>query len=387
MKAARPVKTGFMTKLVRVEKSVAPLALLFISAGLLTQTSAQAAASITESQQPTQLGQPQQPTQLGQPQQPTQLGQPQQPPQLGQPQQPPQLGQPQLNQQPVPPQATQLPSTPSIQQGALSFLDMSAGNYGKVNLEIDDAHLRGATVDKLHVQATNLDLQSGNVKGLNITVSGGHFPMFVFDQLSLNAVGEMNFDPLLMRNDKVLQFKTPVDAEVSAVVSQQSLNAFLSAPQTLEKLSITANKKIGMLASLFGANANNFGITLSGANVVLQKQNRVSVTTQANIGMGESGMPMPLELNAKLGLENGWVAVSDTHLNTNGSEISPTLSEMLVKRVNGLASWGNRSDDIQFSFTDLKVVPGKQFSLKGTAKISRLRFGQQAVPSAVVAPE
>ncbi|CAN5616775.1 hypothetical protein BH10CYA1_BH10CYA1_13040 [soil metagenome] len=276
---------------------------------------------------------------------------------------------------PTPPLAQ--PSIPPSQPAPLSFLDISNGGFGKVDLEIDDAHLQNSSIDKLHVSAANLDMRAGTVKGLAINVSGGHFPMFVFDQLSLNAIGDMAFDSALMKNDKVLQFKTPIDAEVSAVISQQSLNAFLGAPQTLERLSVTANKKVGMLASLLGANASNFGITLNGANVTLQKQNRISFTTQANIGMGGTAMPMPLELNAKLGLENGWIAVSDTHLNTNGSEISPTLSEMLVKRVNGLASWGSKSDDIQFSFTDLKVVPGKQFSLKGTAKISRLRFGQQ----------
>lgn len=284
----------------------------------------------------------------------------------------------------VPPASIQ-PALPPTQPAPLSFLDISNGGFGKVDLEIENAQLQNSSIDKLHVSAVGLDMRAGTVKGLSIGVNGGHFPMFVFDQLSLNAVGDMAFDPASMKNDKVLQFKTPVDAEVSAVISQQSLNAFLGAPQTLERLSVTANKKVGMLASLLGANASNFGITLSGANVTLQKQNRISFTTQANIGMGGTAMPMPLELNAKLGLENGWIAVSDTHLNTNGSEISPTLSEMLVKRVNGLASWGSKSDDIQFSFTDLKVVPGKQFSLKGTAKISRLRFGQQ-LPNGVQQP-
>lgn len=280
---------------------------------------------------------------------------------------------------PVAPQAAPVGQSvaPAPQPSPLSFLDISNGGFGKVDLEIDDAHLQNSAIDKLHIVASNLDMKAGTVKGLNITVTGGHFPMFVFDQLNLNSAADMAFDPVSMKNDKVLQFKTPIEAEVSAVISQQSLNAFLGAPQTLEKLSVTANKKVGMIASLLGANASNFGITLSNANVTLQKQNRISVTTDANIGMGTSSMPMPLELNAKLGLENGWIAVSDTHLNTNGSEISPTLSEMLVKRVNGLASWGSKSDDIQFSFTDMKVVPGKQFSLKGTAKITRLRFGQQ----------
>jgi hypothetical protein len=278
----------------------------------------------------------------------------------------------------TPPSAPVAPvAIPQAPSSPLSFLDISNGGFGKVDLQIDDAHLQNSLIDKLHIIATNLDMRAGTLKGLSIAVNGGHFPMFVFDQLNLNSAADMAFDPVAMKNDKVLQFKVPIEAEVSAVISQQNLNAFLGAPQTLEKLSVTANKKMGMIASLLGANASNFGITLSNANVTLQKQNRISITTDANIGMGTTSMPMPLELNAKLGLENGWIAVSDTHLNTNGSEISPTLSEMLVKRVNGLASWGSKSDDIQFSFTDLKVVPGKQFSLKGTAKISRSRFGQQ----------
>jgi hypothetical protein len=283
----------------------------------------------------------------------------------------PPMVQPEVITKPQTPTPTPTPPQP------LSFLDISDGSFGKVELDIDDARLQGSRVNRLHINAGDLDMKAGTLKSLNINVTGGIFPMFVFDQLSLSAAGDMGFDPGMMRNDKVLQFKTPIDAEVSAVVSQQSLNTWLSAPQTLEKLSVTASKKIGMLASLLGANASNFGITLSGAAVALQKQNRISVTTQANIG----GMPLPLELDAKLALENGWIAVSDTHLNTNGSEISPSLSEMLVKKVNSLAAWGGKSDDIQFSFTDLKVVPGKQFSLKGTAKINRLRFGQQAPPA------
>jgi hypothetical protein len=79
-------------------------------------------------------------------------------------------------------------------------------------------------------------------------------------------------------------------------------------------------------------------------------------------------------VDAQLGVKDGWVDVSDTHLMTNGQEISPQLSEMLVNKINSLASWGHKSDDIQFDFTDIKVVPGKQFTVKGTALIKRLRL-------------
>jgi hypothetical protein len=48
---------------------------------------------------------------------------------------------------------------------------------------------------------------------------------------------------------------------------------------------------------------------------------------------------------------------------------------MLVKHVNEMADWAKLSDDIKFSFSELKVIPNKQFMVRGTAQINRLRFG------------
>jgi len=251
-----------------------------------------------------------------------------------------------------------------------------AANFDKLEIDLENSRFANAIIDKLHITATNMDFKAGLLKGLSIDTAGGHFQDFVFDHLTLDSQGDLNFDPNLLQSEKVLQFLTPAEASVSAVVNQDSLNAFINSPRTLEKLSVKANKSVGMLASLIGANPANFGVTLSDASVALQKDNHIAIATKATVGI--IGVPLPLELTAKLDLANGWIAVSDTHLNTNGTEISPQLSEMLVKKMNGMAGWGSKSEDIHFSFTDLKVVPGKQFILKGTAKIMRLRFGQQA---------
>lgn len=87
-------------------------------------------------------------------------------------------------------------------------------------------------------------------------------------------------------------------------------------------------------------------------------------------------MPIPVQLNTRLGLKDGWVELSDTHLLTSGQEISPELSNMIVKKVNGLANWGQSTDDIIFKFTKIKVIPGNKFILEGTADVNRLRFGR-----------
>jgi hypothetical protein len=87
-------------------------------------------------------------------------------------------------------------------------------------------------------------------------------------------------------------------------------------------------------------------------------------------------IPLKAEVESKLFLQDGWVQVGETKLMTSGQEISPQLSEMLVKKINNLSNLGHRSDDIHFAFTDIKVQAGKQLVVTGTAQINRLRFGR-----------
>jgi hypothetical protein len=280
------------------------------------------------------------------------------------------------------PQPGMLPPQNMMQQqpvplAGASMLDINSAVLGKLDIDLTDGHFNNSDVDKLHLTALNLNMKDGAIKGLNIDVKGGRFQEMAFDQLTIAAQGDMAFDRDLLLNEKVLQFKSPAAAQVYAVVSQDSLNRFISSPQTLEKLSSTASRKVSMLASMLGGNAANFGFTLSEASVVLAKSNRVVINMKTSLGLGSMGVPLPLSLDTKLGLKDGWINLSDTHLNTNGTEISPLLSEMLVKKINGVSDWGLKTDDIHFEFSDLKVVPNKQFILKGTAQINRLRFGKE----------
>lgn len=340
---------------------------------------------VVMAQQP--YGSPQQP--YGAPQQP--YGAPQQP--YGAPQQPrqtapyygqaaagqfpgqapggPIMGQPQT-QQFLLPQGQQGP----IVVPPIAFVDVNSGRFGKLEIDLERGEFLNGSADNLHLIARDMDLNRGELKSLFVEVKGGHLQDFIFDNLTMSTSGSLNFDPGILFNHKTLQFSTPAQAEVTATITQESLNKFLNAPRTLDRLSVTANQKAGLLANVMGANAPTIGITVSGATLALGKQNRVNLKVDGKVGVGQFAMPVPLEVTSQLALESGWVQVTDTHLKTAGQEISPVLSEMLVKKINALSAYGQKSDDIKFVFTDLKVSPGKQFVLKGTAEVSRLRFGR-----------
>src|SRR5579885_328319 len=349
--------------------------------------------------QQTQFGQPQQgqfsqgqQAQFGQPQQ-GQFGQPQ-PGQFAQPQQA-QFGQSQPGQFAQPQQAQFGQQQPAVIPDALrrmyngngqgqpngplvappiSFVDINSGRFGKLEIDLDDGQFMDGACDNMHVIARNLDLREGVLKSLDLSITGGHFQDFVVDKMTLTTQGSMRFDTGVLLNQKVLQFTQPTQADVTCEISQESLNKFLNAPTTLDRLSVNVSKKVGAIASMFGANAPNVGLTLTSGQVVLGKANRIDINLQTKVGMGEMGMALPVEIQSQLGLVDGWVQAQDTKLMTNGQEISPQLSQMLVSKVNSLASWGTKFEDIHFRFTDLKTKPGKGFVLKGTAEVMRLRL-------------
>ena len=255
----------------------------------------------------------------------------------------------------------------------ITFVDINSGRFKKLEIDLESGQFMDGAIDNLHFIARNLDLNEGKLSSLNVNVKGGHFQDFTFDSLTLATGGQLNFDTGILFNHKVLQFMTPATAQVSCVVSQKSLNAFLRSPRTLDRLSLTAQKKAGILTSLLGANA---GLKLIGADAVLMRNNRVNLNVQTQVGIGNVGVPIPFKIDARLFLKDGWVELGDTHVITSGQEISPELSAALVRKVNSLSNWGSKSDDIHFQFTKLDVLPNDKFVLQGTAEVRRLRFGR-----------
>jgi hypothetical protein len=258
----------------------------------------------------------------------------------------------------------------------VSFVDINSGRFGKLEIDLQDGQFLAGSADNLHLVARNMDLNLGELKSLDIDVKGAHLQDFIVDKMTFSTQGALNFDTGLLFNQKMLQFNSPAQAQVTAIISQESLNKFLKAPTTLERLSITATKKGGLLASLLGSAAGGFGLTISNASIVLGKSNRVSINADGKLGAAQLAVPLSAELDSQLFLKDGWVQLGDTQLKTAGQEISPQLSDILVKKINNLSNLRQRSNDIHFAFTDLKVNPGRGLTVTGTAQINRLRFGR-----------
>lgn len=257
-----------------------------------------------------------------------------------------------------------------------SLIDLSSAKFGGLDISLQNAEFREAAVDHADFHVEGADFGQGRLSALNIRFGRGRFEEFRFDQFMLSTAGDLNFDPQQLFDKRVLQFKSPAKAAVTAMVSQDSLNQFLGSQKVLDHLSISANKRLGVLASMLGAGPATLVLSIKNAQVTLAKNNKVIIAFNANLGMIGVSVPLAFEIDATLGVKDGWVDIADTHLITNGQEISPKLSEMLVHKIHSLVDWERNNDDIQFQFAEVKVTPGKQFVVKGSALINRLHLSK-----------
>ncbi len=133
---------------------------------------------------------------------------------------------------------------PNGSRADLCPIDVSTLKLSKLEVDLENAQFMTASVDKLHFVANDLDVQNGSLSGLNIFVKSGQFKDVAFDQLSLATQGDLHFDRDQFLANKTLQFTSPANALVSAIVSQDALTRFLNSPTTLQRLSATVANKV-----------------------------------------------------------------------------------------------------------------------------------------------
>jgi hypothetical protein len=256
---------------------------------------------------------------------------------------------------------------------APSAIDLTSAKFGHLEIDLRDASFLDAQAHEIKLSADNMDLAKGTLDELSVFVDDGQFQEFIVDSTKLWTHGVLNFDTARLLNDKILEFREPASAHARVSVTQASLNKFLNASFILDRLSAAAKKRVPILSTLARRDVN-FGFRFLRANLILEPDSHFRLTMDSKLGIGKAGVPVTLSAETKLSLEDGWVKLSDTHFVTGGQTVPKDMAEKIVKRINDLSKWGQQSDDIQFQFTDLNVVPDDHLELEGSAMIKRLRF-------------
>lgn len=278
---------------------------------------------------------------------------------------------------------------------APNAIDLSSAKFGRLQIDLIDAFFLDAQAREIKLSAENMDLAKGTLDSLNLFVDDGQFQDFTVDSTKLWTHGVLNFDPAKLFNERILEFREPASAHARVSVTQASLNKFLNASFILERLSGAAKKRVPILSAMARHDVN-FGFSFSKADLKLEPDNHLRLSMNSRLGMGKLGVPVMLSAQTKLSLDNGWVKLEETHFVSGGQTVPKDLAAKIVKRINDLSRWGAQSDDIQFEFTELTIVPDDHLELEGSATIKRLRFTRnqedkitapQAAPETEIKPE
>lgn len=273
------------------------------------------------------------------------------------------------------PQAADNSAATPVVVAPSSLVDLETAKFGRLDIQLKDASFLEAQVRELRLSAENMDMTKGTLDSLSILINDGAFQDFTMDSMRLWTRGSLVFDVQKLLNEKVLQFREPAMAHARVSVTQASFNKFLNAPYILGRLSSAAKKRVPILSQLARKDVN-FGFNFLKGDVKLEPENRIRLTMDSKLGMGKVGIPVTLSAETRVQLLNGWVNFENTRLVTGGQAVPRDMAEKIITRINSLSKWGTQSDDIQFQFTDLDVIPGERLELEGSAMISRLRFSR-----------
>jgi hypothetical protein len=254
-------------------------------------------------------------------------------------------------------------------------IDLSTAKFGTLDILLKDAIFREASAKSLHLSASNLDMNTGTLEGLTVEAQGGEFYDFTVDALTMGTKAILNFDTSELLNNKVLQFRPPATAQVKVSVSQSSLNSFINSKVVLHRLSGSARKRVPLLSSLARQDVS-FGFDFINGELELKSDDQLHLSMESRVGLAKVKVKVPVSVDTKLILENGWVTLKQTKVETNGQLVPKDMSEHIVDRVNSLSKWESASDDIHFVFTSLKVVPNDRLELEGTAVVNRVRLSR-----------
>lgn len=257
-----------------------------------------------------------------------------------------------------------------------SLIDLYTARFGHFEVSLKDAGFLEAEVGEFKLSADSLDMNTGALEMLTIRINNGEFQHFTIDELIMSSAAALRFDTNELLNNKILQFTEPATAQVKAVVSERSLNTFLNSPEVLARLSGSAKKRLPILSALARQDVN-FGFEFLSGKLVMKPDNRLVLKMDSKLGMGKVAMPVEVQADTQIALDDGWVKLDDTKLHTSGHSVPKEMAAKIIGRINSLSKWGRRSDDIQFQFTDAKVIPNDRLELAGTAMIKRLRLTRQ----------
>jgi hypothetical protein len=173
-----------------------------------------------------------------------------------------------------------------------------------------------------------------------------------------------SFDTMQLLNNRTFVLAQPVSAQVNLQITEEGINRFLANPKTMAKIEKSIQKQTGGMKL----------VTFSNPNLTLLGGNRVKLTVTAMVAQG---LAVPLEMNGKLSIQNGQIALSDLNILSSGNQIQlpVDVASTFQDKINELIDFKRLGKNSLVITADSMKLSGKTLHIDGHATLTRLQFG------------
>ena len=251
-----------------------------------------------------------------------------------------------------------------IQAGTASMVDLPDSLAKSVTLNIEDARFASRSVGHLTLRATNIDFRQGVLSALHANLKQGNLDNNVLvDELTIDTEG-FRFDTLELLNHQRFVLREPIQAGVSLLMSEASLNTFVSHPKTIQRLEKALQKKTGGIRV----------ITLTQPRLRLQGRNAVDLLM--NVIVGQS-LVTPVEIKGKLKIDDRQRLVFDRLKITSGGALLPVdIAHVIEKQLNDAINLKKMGGKHFVIAAERLKITSKTLQISGHATMTRLEFGK-----------
>lgn len=264
---------------------------------------------------------------------------------------------------------TQTPATTGgtlhapIRAGGVMAMDLPDSSAQSISLDIVQGRFSDYSVGRITLAASGMDFRNGTLQGLKADITEGNFDNLMVDKLNIAAPG-FSFDTMQLLNNRTFVLAQPVSAQVNVVITEAGINRFLANPKTMEKIEKSIQKQTGGLKLL----------TFSSPNLTLLSGNKVKLTVNGVVGQGLS---VPLEMNGRMGIQNGQLRMSGMKITSGGNDVQlpVDISSTFEDKINEMIDFKRLGKNSMVITADSMKVTGKTMTIQGHATLTKLKFG------------
>ena len=236
-------------------------------------------------------------------------------------------------------------------------------------LNLHNAYFQDFSVDNLNLTTNFLDFNSNKISDLYVKIRGIHSKDIILDELDLLFKDiYLDIKSLIAKRDFAL--KQPLQANVTIIATEKTLNQLISNPVILNNLSNLATTKISKLGIDLGSGM----ISFKDPKIKILPNNSLELNLVSSFA---NTISYPVSLTTKLAIQNSNLVSISPKLSSYGITLPQNISDKLNDQINGVLDFKKKlGKNFEVKMVSIQTVPNNRIIITAETTINKLKLGK-----------